>query len=348
MNKRLGPWAWLTALPRSWWQRWWEARLPRKDQVTFAQRNLYILPTRAGWAFALALGVMLLASINEQLNLGYALTFSLAGAALASMYQAHSNLKGLTLRLHPVHSVHAGTACTLSVSISAPSGRKGRHGLRLSLPDTEQGHHSADVEVRPGEEAFAELDWPAGQRGRHPLPRVTLESGYPLGLFRVWGYWRPESTVLVWPALDPAVSRLPKPEDEQDRVPNTAHNKPRDSGFPTGLRDYRRGDSPRLIAWRKSSHAMASGSGLVSREAISSISPDLWLDYRSSEGMAALSSEQRLSRLTSWLLLAEQADLEATTPYGLRLPDCQIDCGHGAQHLRACLDALANHGKRDA
>ncbi len=59
---------------------WWQARLPRTDTWTLTQRNIYILPTAAGWAFALTLLVMLLASINYQLNLGYVLTFLLAGS----------------------------------------------------------------------------------------------------------------------------------------------------------------------------------------------------------------------------------------------------------------------------
>jgi hypothetical protein len=31
---------------------WWQARLPLTDQWTLTQRNIYILPTRAGLAFA--------------------------------------------------------------------------------------------------------------------------------------------------------------------------------------------------------------------------------------------------------------------------------------------------------
>mgnify|MGYP000753563453 CR=1 FL=1 len=32
-------------------RRWFENRLPRSDSWTLTQRNLYILPTRAGWGF---------------------------------------------------------------------------------------------------------------------------------------------------------------------------------------------------------------------------------------------------------------------------------------------------------
>ena len=59
---------------------WWQARLPRTDTLVLTQRNIYILPTHAGFMFAVTLVVMLLASINYQLNLGYVLTFLLAGS----------------------------------------------------------------------------------------------------------------------------------------------------------------------------------------------------------------------------------------------------------------------------
>ena len=72
---------------------WWQARHPRTDSWTLTQRNIYILPTRAGFMFAAVLVVMLLATINYQLNLGYVLTFLLAGAGFVSMHLTHNTLR---------------------------------------------------------------------------------------------------------------------------------------------------------------------------------------------------------------------------------------------------------------
>lgn len=38
----------LMSFLRQRWQAWWDARLPRVDQLTLTHRNLYILPTRMG------------------------------------------------------------------------------------------------------------------------------------------------------------------------------------------------------------------------------------------------------------------------------------------------------------
>src|SRR6195952_4191835 len=78
---------------RARFQKWVNSRQPRTDTLLLTQRNVYILPTRAGWMFAVTLVVLLLASINYQLNLGYVLTFLLAGSGVVSMHITHGTLR---------------------------------------------------------------------------------------------------------------------------------------------------------------------------------------------------------------------------------------------------------------
>ena len=102
---------------------WWQARHPRSDTLLLTQRNIYILPTRAGWAFALTLLALLVASINYQLSLGYLLTFLLAGSGAVSLHVTHGTLRALTLHLRPPAAVFAGDAaiieCVLTSSTSS-------------------------------------------------------------------------------------------------------------------------------------------------------------------------------------------------------------------------------------
>ncbi|MDI1245405.1 MAG: DUF58 domain-containing protein, partial [Rhodoferax sp.] len=86
--------------------RWWQNRLPLTDSVTLTQRNVYILPTRAGLMLGVTLLVLLVASINYQLNLGYLLTFLLAGCALVGMHVGHGTLRGLSLNLTAPEAIH--------------------------------------------------------------------------------------------------------------------------------------------------------------------------------------------------------------------------------------------------
>lgn len=333
----------VTSRLRQRWSNWWEARLPRQDELRLTQRNLYILPTRAGWGFAVVVGVLLLASINEQINLGYALAFLLGGAGLAALYQTHGNLQGISLSLGSPNSVHAGQIVQLPVTLANQHRRLWRCALAVSASGAESG--SADVTVQfadlpPSQDACVVIDVPARQRGRQVLPRLVIETRYPLGLFRAWSYWRPRSQVLVWPALDPHAPPLPDC-GSADPALATAHQSRHGQDMPEGLRDYRRGDPVRWIAWKKSSLTLATGAGLVTREPASSRAPDRWLDLEHSQGLGGLDTEQRLSRLASWLLVAEQEAAALGRPYGLKLPGQVISCGLGPAHLRHCLDTLA-------
>jgi uncharacterized protein (DUF58 family) len=328
------------------WRQWWEARLPRRDQLTLNQRNLYILPTRAGWSFGAVFLVLLLASINEQVNLGYALSFLLGGTAMAALYQTHGNLHGVSLRLLTLRSVHAGQVLRVGIVLSNEHRQLGRYGLQVTAgPKAPEGTMEGpgcptDAELAPGSDCTLEVDVSTAQRGWLLLPRITIETRFPLGLFRAWAYWRPQAQVLIWPTLDGQAPDLPASggpqEAEHSQRPSSTS-----ADLPEGLRAYRRGDPMRWIAWKKSSHALATGAGLVSREPVHGHNPDLWLDFERSPGMAGLDAEARLSRLASWLIQAEQQAAAKGVLYGLQLPGMAVPCNTGGQHLRQCLDALA-------
>src|SRR5215217_311386 len=115
-------------------QRWWESRLPVTDTLTLTQRNVYILPTRPGLMLAITLLVLLVGSINYQLNLGYLLTFLLAGSAAVGMHVCHATLRGLTLNLMTPPPQFAGASAALSV-VLGNSRNKVRHGIGLAVLD---------------------------------------------------------------------------------------------------------------------------------------------------------------------------------------------------------------------
>ena len=100
-------------------RRWWLQRHPRTDSWTLTQGNIYIVPTKAGFVYGLTLFVMLLASINYQLNLGYVLTFLLAGSGLMSMHITHRTLRGLSLHLRPPQPGFAGEAAPLEIVLQS-------------------------------------------------------------------------------------------------------------------------------------------------------------------------------------------------------------------------------------
>ena len=65
-------------------QRFFRARPEDVLPLKIEHQRIYIVPSKRGLAFLTALAVCLIASINYQLNLGYALSFLLSGLFFAS------------------------------------------------------------------------------------------------------------------------------------------------------------------------------------------------------------------------------------------------------------------------
>jgi len=307
---------------------WWQARLRKSDTVQLTQRNIYILPTKAGLLFAATLLILLVASINYQLNLGYVLTFLLAGSGVVSMQLTHNTLRGLTLHLKPAAPVFAGDAAVLEIVLSNPSGARHGIGLKIESADTAT---LTWVDVPSGGQASAHVSFVPASRGRHELPTLSAETRFPLGFFRAWTVWRPAGQVLVYPQPERPPAALPSAR----AIPGGPAQSKRTQGAEIeGIRAYRRGDPLKLVFWKKAAKSMEAGGELVSRDTSASAQHELWLDWQT---CGTLAPEERLSRLTAWVIAADRAGVN----YGLALPGVEMSRDHGEAHRRSCLEALA-------
>ena len=316
------------AFARARFRKWWQSRLPRTDTQTLTQSNVYILPTRAGWMFALTLLVLLLASINYQLNLGYVLTFLLAGSGVVSMHLTHGTLRGLTLHLRPVDAAFAGDPAGLDIVMTSPG--TARFGIGLRLLDAPNAPRIW-TDVPAGGQAVAHMSFVPPARGLREVPTLSAETRFPLGLFRAWTIWRPAARLLVYPRPESDAPALPAARPIAGG-PTRSRNS--EGGEVEGVRAYRRGDPMKLVAWKKAAQALETGAELVSRDTSVSARQELWLDWAA---CGALAAEERLCRLTAWTLASERAG----TDYGLRLPGLELPPEGGEAQRRRCLEALA-------
>ncbi len=307
---------------------WWQSRLPLTDTLLLTQRNVYILPTRAGWMLAVTLLVLLITSINYQLNLGYLLTFMLAGAAVVGMHICHGNLRGLTLHLVAPPAQFAGSAAQFDVRLAHVK-RAERPSIGVSLLDAA---HWSWTDVPSQGSSVVQVGFQPERRGLHRLPDLTVETRFPLGTFRVWTVWRPKAQVLIYPCPETMPPPLPPGEP---RAGGGMATQTQNSGEFDGVRGYRRGDPMKLVVWKQVAKAVARGSDeLVSRDTQQAQRYELWLDYTTC-GHAGI--EHKLSRITAWVLAADKLG----SSYGLRLPGREIKPSSGEAHKRQCLEALA-------
>ncbi len=310
---------------RGRFQNWWQSRLPLKDTMTLTQRTVYILPTRPGFTLAATILVLLVASINYQLNLGYLLTFLLAGSAVVGMHVCHGTLRGLTMNLIAPPAQFARASAIIGVHLV--NDRKSiRHGIGMTVLGADQWVW-ADVPAQG--QATVHVAFHPQARGLHLLPALTAETRFPLGTFRVWTVWRPAAKVLVYPA--PEAHPPPLPPGEPRAGGAAARHQPSNGDY-DGVRAYRRGDPLKLVVWKKAAKA----DELVSRDAQQVQRYELWLDYASCAS-SQIDTEHKLSRLCAWVLEADKHGQD----YGLRLPHQVVQPGTGDLHKARCLEALA-------
>jgi uncharacterized protein (DUF58 family) len=311
---------------RSRFRKWWQTRLPLADTIALTQRNVYILPSRAGLMLALTLVVLLVGSINYQLNLGYLLTFLLAGSALVGMYVCHGTLRGLTMNLVTPTPQFVGTSATLSIVLTNERASV-RYGIGMAVLDSTHHDRWVWTDVPALGQSTVQVAFKPERRGRHAVPPLTAETRFPLGTFRVWTVWRPAAQVLVYPAPEAFPPPLPA---GQPRAGGAATTRLQSTGEFDGVRAYRRGDPLKLVVWKKAAKA----DELVSRDTQQAQRYELSLDFAQA---GHVSAEHRLSRLTAWVLQADRLGLD----YGLRLPGREIRPSSGEAHKRDCLEALA-------
>lgn len=310
------------------WQRWWLHRHPRTDHWTLSQRNIYILPTKAGWVFALTLLVMLLASINYQLNLGYLLTFLLAGSGLASMHMTHRTLHDVTLQLRAPAPGFAGEAAVFEVLLSSPNTT--RHGIGVSVNSRAAVRQAVWVDVPALGQAVARLSFVPPSRGLHDVPPLRADTRFPFGLFHAWTVWRPQARVLAWPQPEHPPAPLPRGRAVEGDL---ARSHRAEGSELEGVRAYRRGDSLRQVLWKKAART----GELVSRDTHTQAARELWLEWQAALSSQTAGTEARLSRLAAWVLAADQAGIA----HGLRLPGIELPPGEGDAHRRRALELLA-------
>ena len=288
--------------------------------VTLNQRRIFIIPTRQGIGFVFVLLVMLLGDINYNLSLGYVLTFLLGTTTLMTMLHTFRNMAQLEIRAGRTDPVFAGEMAQFVFHFHN-NGMLPRYHLKIH----DGTGHCVTFDISARQSVEIKLPIRAVQRGWLGSGRLTLFTEFPLGLYHAWSYLQFDTRCLVYPK--PAAHQ-PLP-DSSEQSGKGKFNVAGDEDF-SGLRRYVAGDAFPRIAWK----ALAREQGLQVKQFSSQQGRELWLDWTLLPGLAA---ERKLEMLTRWVL---DADMQEQN-YGLRLPDIELQPGHGAAHRSECLRALA-------
>jgi len=322
----------------NWLADWFSRRHGIEEgDVVLGHHRIYILPTRTGLVFWLVIAVLLIGSINFGLQLGYLLTFTIVGIALVSLYHTHRNLSGLVLRGQGVAPVHAGDVVGFELTVSNPV-LTDRYAMNFAfmLPSRRwRVPKKAHEEPMPGtwidlpaaSTQRVRVALPTRRRGLRQCPRIRLSTRFPFGLWEAWAYFQPALATVIYPT--PETDAPPLPPARSGDGETSAATAGGDEF--SGVRPYRPGDPQKMIAWRLA----ARSDDLTVRFFESNAAGDVMLDMDSLP--SGLGVEQRIARLTRWVLMAEAG----TASYGLTIPGATIERGRGPVHEAHCLQALA-------
>ncbi|MBV2234814.1 MAG: DUF58 domain-containing protein [Sterolibacterium sp.] len=300
---------------------------PENAPILLAQHRIYVLPSGQGLAFAGMLALMLAATMNYALSLGYLLVFLLAGLGVMTIIHTFRNLAQLRIQPGRCLPVFAGETAHFGLLLENQRDTP-RPAIQLHLPD----QPAICVDLPAHSRTEVRLSLPTQRRGWLAMPRVTLATTYPLGLIRTWAYAVPAASCLVYPAPARRAPAVPCATGE------TGQNVPLGEGREdfSGLRTYQPADPLRHIAWKTA--ARQPEAPLQTKQFSGMTAQDLWFDWQ--DLPATLDVEQRLAVLARWICDAHGNDLR----WGLRLPGSLLAPAQGAAHFHACLKALALYG----
>jgi len=315
----------------------WKARLrkiiflehqPESGEVFLTQRRVFTLPSKAGWMFFLMLLILFISATNYNLSLGFALTFVLGSVALISVFLCFRNLGYLHLNAGPAQAVFAGEETQFTIFLI-----NRRKYQRYAIWVGFNGKNTQDkaYDIAPESQTSVQLSCPTHSRGWQEIPRIRLQTWFPLGLLRAWSTWLPDARALVYPEPEPHAPPLPT----SGATSNEREGQGGNEDF-SGVRAYQPGDALKHLAWKQIARVdTALGGQLVTKQFTSGAGSDILLDF--SALPRTMNLELKLSRMTRWVLEADQAGLL----YGFRLGQEEYAPAQGPAHRDACLRALA-------
>lgn len=290
--------------------------IQRSNSFRISNKNIYILPSKAGWLFIASLLAILSGAINYNNSMAYLLCFFLSSLCFVAMIMTHKNLKNIIIYARPSASTFPGKQFEYHFSVRSAD-QKAHFSIQID---------KENVSVDQNNEAEFTVTEKALNRGRQNPSRFKIYSEFPLGLFHAWSQVLINNSVIVYPA-PLHYQALHFSSTGQTQQKQHDHG---DDEF-SGIREFIKGDNLRSLAWK----TIARTHRLYTKEFHSEASEILIFDFDKIPD--TFSIEEKLSILCNLIIKASEQQLQ----YGLKLPGKIITPEHSNSHLHECLTALA-------
>ena len=307
-----------------------EQRLLVANSVVTHHKRTYVLPNRFGYLLLVIILLMLIAATNYQNTLAFVLTFMLIAIGHNTLVMTYRNLLNLQTTVLPTKPIYLGQSLFIPIKIQSLS-KRNHFSIGLGLKKDIQ--QLIDIEAE--EIAQTEIEYEPKERGWYKPDRIYLATTYPLGIFRVWSWFRCQHQYLVYP------KPVKPPFDVQQLgyLSDLESNDVKDGQEDFySIREYQAGDAKRNIHWR----AYAKDQGLATKQFSEPKGQLATLDYHMFD---SVETYNRVELRLSWLCYLIREAASTQTRFGLNLPGHTFAPAQGKEHVEQCLQALAEFGQ---
>lgn len=316
-----------------YWQRtvklWLDRRIPPAHQHQLNMRSVFILPSAFGWMYLGLCICLFLLGTNYQNNVMLLLCFLLVAIFLLNLHASFWNFARLNLSLSAIPSGYQGDHVEAKLKLTDVNAQSPRfNGVLLVSEHKNVNSLSFDCQNH------TEIKLPVvlAKRGVYRLPRITLSSLYPFGLYKCWTHIDFDRQLIVYPRPIQAELTLLSLQQENDDSEGGSLVTVSGSDDFSGLKPYVKGDSLNRISWKH----VAKQQQWVSKSFESETSVIGWLKLPM---VSTTDLEIALSKLTYQINICTRQNIT----YGLDLGVVKIEPGNGELHRKNCLIALARY-----
>ncbi len=306
--------------------RWLDKRIPSANRFELDHKSIFIFPSKFGALFLFLCSGLFLLGTNYQNNLMIMLCYFLVSLFLLNLFITYVNFSKLDLQLGKTHNGFVNDSIQIPIWFNQSEHKKQRPNGDLQI-----GFYKHANFLTLDLNDFSNpvyLALPCEARGRLELPRVTICSYYPLGLFRCWTHLKFKTSLLVYPAP------ISTPISLQNSSENPKGHGQREQtmGYDDfdSLTPYKKGEPLNHVAWKQ----LAKGQGMISKQFSTQQSNTGWLVLQKTSPEFI---EKQLSHLCFQVMELSKNEQR----FGLNLGTTQILPATGNEHQKACLEALA-------
>jgi uncharacterized protein (DUF58 family) len=245
---------------------------PRLAPRTRVRRRPGIDFSLTGLVFVAMMLFMGLAAINSQANLLFGVFGMMIGILLVSYFISLLVVRGMRVkRLVPEHGI---VGRPLAITYEFHNAKRFWPSLSVCLSELDGAEGFATqpmcymLHAAPGMTASVPMEVIPKRRGLHDLERFQLSTSFPFGFIKRAVTLRHKDRVLVLPALADVDRRLLNQCMSAEKTGAMMRPKPGGHDEFYGVKEFRSGESPRQIYWRRSARTGT----LVSKE-MTQVSP---------------------------------------------------------------------------